>query len=172
MPSCILLIPFELKRFYYFKRSLCARYSGGYSRCATQKPVTGQSFEGRCPVENSKKSGHFSQRRLGGLYWRRILQIEWQTCEGGQMGKTRDYLFLYFVPPHFLPLSFLWPGNRSQCVTLTDVSIPKTHPEDAGGGETCWSGCERCVCARQLCGTHKSTHEGSTLFSVMSDEQI
>lgn len=44
-PSCTsLLFQFQLQRFYYFK-TLCAR-NYGYSRCATDKPVTGRSSEG------------------------------------------------------------------------------------------------------------------------------
>lgn len=133
------------------------------------KPVTGRSSEGRRPVENSENSGHSSQH-FGGLHWRGILQTEWQTCKGGQMGKTRDYLFLYFVPPPFLPFSFPWPGNRSQCVTLTDVSIPKMHLEDAGGGITCCSGREWCECARFVEDTNQSMKAALCFLSRAKSE--
>lgn len=60
------------------------------------------------------------------------------------MRKTRDYYSAIFCLLIFSRSPSRDPEiDRS---ALTDVSIPKMHLEDVGGGKTCWSGCEWCVC--------------------------
>lgn len=169
MPSCTsLLFQLQLSRFSYFKRTLCAQYYG-YSSCPTDKLVAGSSSEGRCPVENPENSEHLSQQPFGGLCRHRILQTEWQTCEGGQMGKTTDYLFQYFVPPHFPCSPSRDPEiNRSASrwrMSQFQECIWKTQEGERLVGVAV---SDACVCTAR----HKSKHESSNLFSVTRKEQI
>lgn len=123
------------------KERSCVCYHG---HCIKDKPGSGQFSVWRALYWR----GEEDSRHLNSLLaaWRRILQIEWQTCNGGQMSKTRDST--YFTILCLLISSVLLP--------VTPKSIAARHvdgclnSENASGGHgrgrTCWSGREWGVC--------------------------
>lgn len=88
--------------------------------------------EGLCPMENSEASGHLNSPLVAFTDVESI-RLSDKCSREDRWARQETLLISLFSVSSFPPFSFPWPGNRSPRVTLTDVSIPKMHLEDAGG---------------------------------------